>query len=127
MVVVKLRCPVFPSEDSEKVKAAVMKVFPSADLTETDKGYEGSARIEDFASAIRRQKILDSTRNMMLKGTKGKKITLHLNKQVATVGKVSFTDYRSILGTLEVIIETDDSEELIDKVAPTTIDGVELR
>jgi len=127
MVSMKLCCPVHPSEDHEKVWNAILKVFPSAELVETEFGFEGEAKIEDLSFAIRRQKILDSTRKMMLKGVRGKKITLNLNKQVATVGKVSFAEHKSILGTLEVVIECDDTDELIDKVAPTTVEGVEVR
>jgi len=127
MVTVRLWCPVFPSEDSEKVRNAIIRIFPSAELTETEKGFEGDADLRNFSSLIRKQKILDSTRNMMFKGTRDDKITIRLNKQVATVGKVSFAEPRSILGALEVTILCDDPEALIDEVAPATIDGVELK
>jgi Uncharacterized protein conserved in archaea len=127
MVSAKLRCPVFPSEDPEKVKNAILRIFPAAELTETERGFEGETDIGNFSTLIRKQKILDSTRNMMFKGVRGDRITIHLNKQVATVGKVSFTEPRSILGTLEVTIECDDPEALIDRVAPVTVDGVEVR
>jgi len=127
MVTVRLWCPVFPSEDSEKVRNAILRIFPAAELTETEKGFEGDADLKNFSSLIRKQKILDSTRNMMFKGTRDDKITIRLNKQVATVGKVSFAEPRSILGALEVTILCDDPEALIDEVAPATIDGVELK
>ena len=127
MVTVRLWCPVFPSEDPEKVKSAILRIFPSAELTETGKGFEGDADLKNFSSIIRKQKILDSTRNMMFKGMRDDKITIRLNKQVATVGKVSFAEPRSVLGALEVTIVCDDLEALIDEVAPATIDGVELR
>jgi Uncharacterized protein conserved in archaea len=127
MVTVRLWCPVFPSEDSEKVRNAISRIFPSAELTETEKGFEGDADLKNFSSLIRKQKILDSTRNMMFKGMRDDKITIRLNKQVATVGKVSFAEPRSVLGALEVTILCDDLEALIDDIAPATIDGVELR
>jgi len=127
MVTVRLWCPVFPSEDPEKVKNAILRIFPSTELMETEKGFEGDADLKNFSSLIRKQKILDSTRNMMFKGARDGKITIRLNKQVATVGKVSFAEPRSILGALEVTILCDDPEVLIDEVAPATIDGVELK
>jgi predicted RNA binding protein with dsRBD fold (UPF0201 family) len=64
---------------------------------------------------------------VLFKGVRGNRTTIHLNKQVATVGKVSFTEPRTILGTIEVTIEDEDLELLIDRVAPETVDGEELR
>jgi predicted RNA binding protein with dsRBD fold (UPF0201 family) len=46
-----------------------------------------------------------------------------LNKQVATVSKVSFTDDESPLGPIIVTIEALDIERLIDYLAPRTRDG----
>jgi predicted RNA binding protein with dsRBD fold (UPF0201 family) len=46
-----------------------------------------------------------------------------LNKQVAAVGKVSFTTGESPLGPIVVTIETPDIERLIDYLAPRTRDG----
>jgi predicted RNA binding protein with dsRBD fold (UPF0201 family) len=63
----------------------------------------------------------------MFKGMRGGRIVLHLNKQVASVGKVSFTEPRTILGTLQVTIECDEPEAVIDRIAPRTVDGEEVR
>jgi predicted RNA binding protein with dsRBD fold (UPF0201 family) len=52
---------------------------------------------------------------------------MSLNKQVATVGKVSFADRRPVLGAIDVVIEDDDISALIDRVAPMTVDGEEVR
>ena len=46
-----------------------------------------------------------------------------LNKQVAAVGKVSFSEETHALGDLEVIITSDDIEALIDSIAPNTKAG----
>jgi predicted RNA binding protein with dsRBD fold (UPF0201 family) len=127
MVAVQISCWVCPSEVPEKVRKAILNIFPDAVLEETDRGFEGTATLDKFKELIRRQKILDSTRTMMFKGVRGGSITLHLNKQVAFVGKVSFTEPRTILGTLRVIMETDDPERVIDAIAPRTVDGEEVR
>ncbi len=50
-----------------------------------------------------------------------------LNKQVATVGKVSFADRNPVLGAIEVFVEDDDLLGLIDRVAPITVDGEEVK
>lgn len=127
MVAVKLFCKVCPSEDPEKVRDAVMNIFPDASLERTDKGFEGTGTTNRFRELIRKQKILDSTRSMMFKGIRDNSIVMHLNKQVATVGKISFTEPKTILGTIKVTIECEDPESVIDDIAPRTVDGEEVR
>ena len=63
----------------------------------------------------------------MLSNVRGNSTRMSLNKQVATVGKVSFTDRRPVLGAIEVTVKDDDIEALIDRVAPMTVDGEEVR
>jgi predicted RNA binding protein with dsRBD fold (UPF0201 family) len=127
MVSAHVSCLVCPSEDPDKVRKAILNIFPDASLEVTERGLEGTASLDRFKDLIRRQKILDSTRSMMFKGIRNGYITIHLNKQVAFVGKVSFTEPKTVLGTMRVTIETDDPERLIDAVAPRTVDGEEVR
>lgn len=127
MTVVTIECTVNPSEDPEKVGAAVMSIFPDAELERTDSGFKGCATLNHFSKQIRKQKILDATRGVMLKNRRGDKTWVNLNKQVATVGKVSFVDKNPVLGAIEVCIEDEDIEGLIDIVAPVTVDGEEVR
>lgn len=128
MTVVTITCPVNPSEDPEKVLVAVKAVFPDADLELGENGYEGTASsLDGFGRLIRRQKILDASRSILLKNMHGNRTHMSLNKQVATVGKVSFADRNPVLGAIEVIVEDDDIELLIDRVAPMTVDGEEVK
>lgn len=128
MTVVTITCPVNPSEDPEKVLAAVKAVFPDADLELGENGYEGTASsLDGFGRLIRRQKILDASRSILLKNMHGNRTHMSLNKQVATVGKVSFADRNPVLGAIEVIVEDDDIELLIDRIAPMTVDGEEVK
>ena len=126
MTAVRISCPVNPSEDEEKVRSAVLSIFPDAELSLNDGRLEGEATLDRFSKAIRRQKILDATRAVMIMNSRGNTTRLSLNKQVATVGKVSFADKRSVLGAIEVTIEDDDLMALIDRVAPITVDGEEV-
>ena len=129
MVQVTVSCPLYPSEDPDKVRAAVLNLFPTAQLVPAGDGLAGPADLDRFAQLIRKQKILDTVRAQLLKGTHGgsRKTVLRLNKQVATVGKVSFADYSTALGTIDVCIEDDGLAELIDRVAPETVNGEEVR
>ena len=126
MTAVRISCPVNPSEDEEKVRSAVLSIFPDAELSLNDGRLEGEATLDRFSKAIRRQKILDATRAVMIMNSRGNTTHLSLNKQVATVGKVSFADKRPVLGAIEVTIEDDDLMALIDRVAPITVDGEEV-
>ena len=126
MATVNVFCQVNPSEDPEKVRAAILSIFPDAELEETERGFRGTASLDRFSRIIRRQKILDATRGVMLSGMKGDTTRFSLNKQVATVGKVSFADRRPVLGAIQGDIEGDGLEALIDKVAPMTVDGEEV-
>lgn len=128
MVSVEVSCPVFPSEDSEKIRSALLNIFPTAVFEESEGKINGQADLDTFSKLIRKQKILDTARNQMQKGMRGRsnKTTFNLNKQVATVGKVSFVDYRTALGTITVCVESEDLEQLIDRVAPMTVNGEEV-
>ena len=125
MTSVSIECQVNPSEDPDKVATA--NIFPDAELELDDKGFKGTATIDHFSKQIRKQKILDATRGVMLKNRRGDKTWVNLNKQVATVGKVSYVDKNPILGAIEVCIQDDDIEGLIDIVAPVTVDGEEVK
>jgi predicted RNA binding protein with dsRBD fold (UPF0201 family) len=129
MAKVTVSCPVYPSEDPEKVRAALLKIFPTGVFEVEGERMSGEADLENFSALIRRQRILDTTRSQMLAGMRRNsvKTRFNLNKQVATVGKVSFVDYRTALGTIEVTVEDDDLEALIDRVAPVTVDGEEVK
>ena len=127
MISVKISCPVFPSEDPDKVKEAITKIFPDAEFSENDDGYECTApSLDHFSKQIRKQKILDTTRSVMIRGKRGDRTRFFLNKQVAFVGKISFCEEKTILGTIKVLVIDEDIDALIDKVAPVTVDGEEV-
>ena len=124
---IEITCPLYPSEDPEKVKTALLKVFPNAALEESDMGIKGTTdNLDRFSKQIRKQKILDTTRSVMLHGKRGDRTRIFLNKQVAFVGKISFCEEKTILGTMKVVIIDEDIDGLIDKVAPITVDGEEV-
>ncbi len=128
MTHIGISCPVNPSEDPEKVRAAILSIFPDAELEQDEGGFRGSAPgLDRFSQLIRRQKILDATRATLIAGVRGDRTRMMLNKQVATVGKVSFADKRPVLGAIEVTVEDEDLMGLIDRVSPVTVDGEEVK
>jgi predicted RNA binding protein with dsRBD fold (UPF0201 family) len=124
---VSVSVPVYPSEDPEKVRAAVLKLFPDCVLELTDGYLQGELpTLDRFHNQIRRQRILDTTRSILRKGINGNAITFKLNKQVAYVGKVSFIETETVLGAIQVCIQDVDVLSFIDNLAPETVEGEEI-
>lgn len=127
MMTVEITCPVFPSEDPNKVRTAMERIFPDAEITESDDRLIGKTdNLDYFGRQIRKQRILDTARSVMLRGKRGDVTRFFLNKQVAYVGKISFCEEKTILGTMKVVVTDDGLDAVIDRVAPVTVDGEEV-
>ncbi|MEM4160810.1 MAG: RNA-binding domain-containing protein [Thermoplasmata archaeon] len=118
---IRIRVPVFPTEEAEKVILAVTNIFPDAALTfENETTLAGSARsMEHFGALIRNAKIRDSVRAELLRNLRGNKTHFRLNKQVAYAGGVSFS-VGEPLGDIYVEIEDTEIRRIIDEIAPDT-------
>jgi len=120
-----------PTEDKEKVEAAVKKIFPTLELSQNENSLVGkSVRAESLDrlhQLLKGQAIRDSARSVMLRGRRGNLVQFMLNKQVAFVGKVSFTGGESPLGPIVVTLEASDIERLIDYLAPRTREEKPIR
>ncbi len=127
---VSITTPIYPTEDAERVKEAVKKLFPKAkvnisgpfdtyDRVEVDLLVcEGGLEIlEKFRKRIREQRILDTARSLIYSG--GMKFSL--NKQSALVEMINFKE-KAPLGTINIEIEDSDNK-LIDWLAPETEEG----
>ncbi|MGI6471871.1 MAG: hypothetical protein ACOX1N_02225 [Candidatus Methanomethylophilaceae archaeon] len=127
MVNVRISCPVNPSESDELVLEAVLRIFPDASLSRTDEGYEGVADdIGNLSLLIRQQRILDAARSVVFGGMCGDTTEFTLNKQAASVGKVSFCPEDTVLGAIKVCLNCEDLEDFIDIMLPRTVDGQEV-
>lgn len=119
---------VFPTEPEEKVRQAILKIFPGARLRFIRKeGYvdrlEGTAGLDSLHELLRKQKILDTARSAMYKGFKDGDISFELNKQAAYMGDLNFLDHDVALGGIYITIRYKDPERIIDWLAPETRDG----
>jgi predicted RNA binding protein with dsRBD fold (UPF0201 family) len=128
---VRISAPVYPTEVEEKVKTAVMNIFP-VELVLRDYGTPilyGEGDLESLRKLhllLRESRILDTAREIFLKSIEGNTIQLTLNKQVAFVGKANFPADKESLGSINVEISTENREDLmkiIDWLAPVTADG----
>lgn len=116
-----IRTPLFPTEDVEKVRGAILNIFPDAEINLVEDHLVGKAKsIERFAEILRDNKIRDAARSQILHGNRGGEAVFWLNKQVAAVGKVNFTGKNALLGAIEVHLFDDDIESLVDSIAPST-------
>ncbi|MEM2917592.1 MAG: RNA-binding domain-containing protein [Candidatus Bathyarchaeia archaeon] len=121
---------VHSTEDPEKVKKAVENILGKAEFEEKPlkrgfvlmakaKGIEGLSKLYNL---LRRERIRDAARTVFFEGTSGNTITFYLNKQVAYVGHISFSQpvAESPLGPIKIQITCDNPRELIDWLAPST-------
>ena len=120
-----------PTEDPEKVTTAVNRVLGDLKLESKKREErdflvgksEGAEALGKFHDLLRRERILDAARSVMLKGLRGETITFYLNKQAAFAGHISFSqpEGESPLGPIKFEILCDDPMELIDWLTPRTM------
>ncbi len=131
MLKLRVEAEIRPTEDQTKVEAAVKKIFPTLQLSTAGNFLVGESTevgaLDRLHQLLRLQMILDSARSVMQRGRHDNIVRFMLNKQVATVGKVSFTDGESPLGQIVVTLEAPDIERLMDYLAPRTREGKPIR
>ena len=79
--------------------------------------------LDEFGELLKRYRIRDTARRILLRGTQGNTTNFKLNKQTAVIGKINFVSSREpqVLGEIDVTITSNDLEELIDEIAPSTV------
>ena len=124
MIELSARVAVRPTESPEKVAGALEMLFSGIELATSENRIEGRGGAKSLSTLhrlLREQRILDTARSVMLHGTVGDSIQFRLNKQAASVGKVSFPPGEEPLGSIHVEIRG--PETLIDWLAPETFEG----
>lgn len=129
-VIVYVETEINPSENEDKVKVAVNTVlgnasitirpsFKGSTLTAIAKGQDSLFKLRNL---LRNDKIRDASRRLLFKSIRGNTINFYLNKQVAFIGHVSFSERigESPLGPLRFTIETDSPQQLIEWLAEKT-------
>lgn len=127
VLTVRARTPVHPSEDPQKVRRALLTVFPNAQVTEGAGWIEAAAdNLEPMRLLIRKQKILDASRKSLLRGLEadGDHAVFLLSKQAAAAGRLSFALNGAPLGDIVVHVEGRDLERQFKEMAPMTLRGI---
>jgi predicted RNA binding protein with dsRBD fold (UPF0201 family) len=125
MVEILLRARCYPTEDRQRIVRAMTGLFPDVNVTGAEELEGVSHSTETFAEQLVRQRIRDAARRVLRRGASGNTTSFYLNKQVATVGKISFSEEEHALGDIQVAISADDIGALIDNIAASTrgVDG----
>jgi len=129
-IAIHIETEVNPTEAEEKVKMAVANLFGNIP-TRTKPSYKGSVlsaeakgqeALVKLRNLLRMDRVRDAARKVFFAGIRGKTVSFCLNKQVAFVGHVSFSEEvaESPLGPIRVTIECEDPRQLIDWLAPRT-------
>jgi hypothetical protein len=137
MVYIRIEVEVRPTEDIEKVLKALKNIFTFKNFKVEELSNERKLIIIEENSidvlskmydGLRRQRILDTSRNIFLKNLRGDTIEIRLHKQAAYQGIISFvdSDAESPLGSIYVIISSKNINALIDWLAPKTAHGKPL-
>lgn len=117
-MLVTIKAVVKPTEDIDKIKLAILNIFPDADLKVVGDEVMGkTVNLEKFTELLQSQKIRAAARAVLLKARTGNELRISLNKQVAFKSKVNF-DGEGPLGAIEVVLEDDDIDGIIERVAP---------
>ena len=117
-----LSATVSPSEDPDKVLAAMRQVFGECDCA-VEMG-EASIRLTCSSSRclqrlhdqLRDRHVRDTGRRLMLASLEGTRLPLRLNRQAAAAGVLALCSsaVESPLGPLNLEVESDSPQQLID-------------
>ncbi len=128
---VEVEAYVYPTEDIEKVKRAMLNLIPDLEFEAFDRGEylllggrtADKKALHRLYELFRGQAILDTARAFLEEGYFGEEIIIRVHKQAAYAGKVNFNE-ESPLGPITIIIKTKDPKRLMRWLAPRTKDGI---
>ncbi|MCD6461575.1 MAG: hypothetical protein J7L61_02410 [Thermoplasmata archaeon] len=111
-------CPVFPTEEEERVLEALKNVFPDGTLSVAEdemrgasgeiipvKILSGEASLERMRELLAEQRIRDAARSHLLGLVAGGKRDFFIGKQAALMGRINFSDGKHPLGDIKVELQ----------------------
>jgi predicted RNA binding protein with dsRBD fold (UPF0201 family) len=123
-ITVTIETEINPTESEDKVKQAIQNIFDnipthtetSGKTTTLQAQSTGRDTLRKLYYLLRRERIRDAAKRVFLSGLSGNIIIFFLNKQVAYVGHISFSEEtsESPLGPIKVTITTDNPREIIN-------------
>ncbi len=117
---VEIRTPIYLTEDPDKLKTCLSKIFPEATWEVKEKEIVGESRsLETFAKIIEDMRIRDTVRSYLEARTKENKCSFTLSKQASCNSKVNLSDEDQPLGGIDITIESDQIDKLVKKITET--------
>ncbi len=120
---VHVEVEVNPTESEEKVRKAVREIFGDMhfEVKELHRiaviigEAHGEEALSQFCGLLRRERIRDAAKKVLLEGVDRNSVTFCLNKQVAYVGHLSFSkeSAESPLGPIRVKITSENPREIV--------------
>jgi predicted RNA binding protein with dsRBD fold (UPF0201 family) len=124
---VQVTAPVNDTEVTDRVRDAILNLFPEAEIEHQHGELVGEAHsLEALSEHLHRQEILDSVRKQFFENRRGDTFSFDLKKQAAFEDVVTFAvGNPSELGDIHVRVRVEEPtvEEYVDHVAPRTQDG----
>ena len=123
-ILVEAEVEVRPSEDIEKVKTALSKVL-TGPIETSDTGQnrfmlrlhsDQRTSLEKLKMIIQRDRIRTAAKAVLNRHIQGETLEVYLNKQVAYVGHVSFSEPEgeSPLGPIRLVIRSSDLYDIVN-------------
>ncbi|OUJ18195.1 putative RNA binding protein with dsRBD fold [Methanonatronarchaeum thermophilum] len=132
MTEITVETPIYPTEESEKIKKLIKKLFPKIEIEIKEReqkkalvAFGNKESLKKLRKKLWEQKILDTSRTYLQKQKQNNLTTFSINKQSATSGKINIKE-NDILGTIKITIKEETPQKLqktIDWLAPETEDG----
>ena len=118
---ITIETEVNPTEEVEKIKKAILSIFPDAKFKIlVGELIAKSKSLENFGKILKEERIRDAARSVLLGNLYDDEVVFSINKQVATMGKISFSVGNVPLGDIKITIRGENLKELIDIIAPDT-------
>jgi predicted RNA binding protein with dsRBD fold (UPF0201 family) len=112
---IQIACPINPTEDPEKVKKALLNIFPDAEIEIAEGELKaGTKSLERFKEILGEQRIRDSARAFLSANIHGNSIIFSISKQAAYMGKISFGGLNQALGEIEITIGDENPKNLVE-------------
>ncbi len=127
-VTVHVEAEINPTESQTRVEKAIQNLFGNISMRKKARHQgelligeaRGAESLSTLQSLLRRERIRNAARTVLLEGLSSKGIFFCLNKQVAYTGHLSFSkeEAESPLGPIKVRIECTNPRQLINWLTP---------
>jgi len=126
---IEVFCLINPSEDLQKIKTAILNIFPDIEIKNTNMEITGtSKKIESLSKifeVVHNRRITNTYRRILNQNLSNNSTWFFLNRQAAYVDVVALCNEEdeSPLGPIEIVLDSDQIEQVIDWLTSYTDDS----